>query len=53
MNVTESLKHVTIELGCAIMKHRKANAPQAIIDELVAAWDHLASAIDILDRSDE
>jgi hypothetical protein len=53
MNVTESLKHVTIELGHAIMEHRKANAPQVIIDELVAAWDHLASAIDILDRSDE
>ena len=53
MNVTESLKHVAIELGYAIMKHRKANAPQAIIDELVQAWNHLASTIDTLDRSDE
>tara|TARA_R110001606_G_scaffold390971_1_gene558347 strand:+ start:459 stop:620 length:162 start_codon:yes stop_codon:yes gene_type:complete len=53
MNITETLKHVAIELGYAIMKHRKANAPQVIIDELVEAWDHLASAIEILDRSDE
>jgi len=53
MDIVRTLKNVAIELGYTIMKHRKANPPQAIMDELGEAFDHITSAVTILERSDE
>lgn len=53
MDIVRTLKNTAVELGFAIMEHREKNAPQVIIDELVEAWDHIADAVQILERSDE
>lgn len=53
MDIVRTLKNAAVELGFVLMEHRQAKAPQVIIDELVEAWDHIADAVQILERSDE
>jgi hypothetical protein len=53
MDIVRTLKNTAVELGFAIMEHRQAKAPQVILDELGEAFDHITSAVTILERSDE
>lgn len=53
MDIVRTLKNAAVELGFAIMEHRQVNTPQVIMDELSKAFDHITSAVTILERSDE
>tara|TARA_R110002074_G_scaffold145255_4_gene294060 strand:- start:17 stop:202 length:186 start_codon:yes stop_codon:yes gene_type:complete len=53
LDAVRTLKNTAVELGFAIMEHREKNAPQVILDELGEAFDHITSAVTILERSDE
>ena len=47
-----ALKYVEFYLWNSIVEHKKAEAPQVIIDELNEAHGHIAKAMEILDRDD-
>jgi hypothetical protein len=53
MDIVRTLRNTAVELGFAIMEHREKNAPQVTLDELCEAFDHITSAVTILERSDE
>ena len=47
------LKHIEIEMQVQFWRHkREDNIPQDIIDEMQDALNHIAKALDILERDD-
>tara|TARA_Y100001938_G_C8080268_1_gene428604 strand:- start:568 stop:741 length:174 start_codon:yes stop_codon:yes gene_type:complete len=47
-----ALKYVEFYLWNSIVEHKKAEAPQVIIDELNEAHGHIVKAMEIIDRDD-